>query len=122
MRTLPWLLALIALPAVADLPPLESYHDLLQRPPFTPSRRPSAAPSVARLAAASLRLTGLVAQSGKTIALVRADEQKQETRIGLGASLNGWQVTEIDGHGIELLAGRQHLRIRLKQAIPPAPE
>jgi hypothetical protein len=116
------MLMLTALPALGDQPPLESYHDLLQRPLFTPSRRPSLAPTAARLAGASLRLTGLVTLNGKTIALVRADEQKQETRIGLGASLNGWQVTAIDSHGLDLLAGRQHLRVRLKQAIPPSPE
>jgi hypothetical protein len=103
------------------LPPLASYRDLLQRPLFSPSRRPTAI-AAAHLASASLRLTGLVAESGRTIALIRPQDQTGEVRVGPGASLNGWQVAAIDAHGLELVAGRNHLHVRLKQLIPPSPE
>jgi hypothetical protein len=123
MKRLALLLAWLAGGALAEEPPpLSSYGDLLQRPLFSPTRRPSAALPAAKLAGAALRLTGLVTEEERTIALIRAEEQKSEVRIGPGASLNGWQVASIDGRGLELVAGRQHLHVGLKQAIPPSPE
>lgn len=126
MKVAATILAMLSLTASARgqemAPPLAAYHDLLARPPFTPSRRPSPIANVAKLASSSLRLTGLVTESGKKIALLRSDEQKSEVRVGLGASLNGWQLAAIDGQGIELSNGRELLRIHLKQIIPPASE
>jgi hypothetical protein len=103
-------------------PPLASFSDLLLRPPFTPARRPISAPAAATLSARALRLTGVVSENDRTTALVRSDEQKSDVRVGPGAHLNGWQVTGIDAGGIDLVAGRQRLRVRLKQMIPPAAE
>jgi hypothetical protein len=105
--------------AAPVLPPLASYSDLLRRPLFMPGRRSAA---TAQLASSSLRLTGLVAEAGHTVALIRTDERKSEVRIGLGASLNGWQVSAIDAKGLELTAGSQHFHVGLKQGIPPSPE
>jgi hypothetical protein len=123
MRRLAVILALCFGAAWAEEPlPLASYADLLQRPLFSPNRRPAVSAAAARLSSASLRLTGVVAEAGHTIALVRSDEQKRETRVGPGASLNGWQVAAIDAQGIDLVAGRQHLHVGLKQVIPPTPE
>ena len=108
--------------AAPVLPPLANYGELLRRPLFTPTRRPAATAAAAQLASSSLRLTGLVAEPGRTVALIRMDERKSEVRVGLGASLNGWQVAAIDGKGLDLTAGRQHFHVGLKQVIPPSPE
>jgi len=108
--------------AAPILPPLANYGELLHRPLFTPTRRPSGAVAAAQLASNSLRLAGLVAEAGHTVALIHLDERKTEVRVGLGASLNGWQVAAIDAKGLDLAAGRQHVHIGLKQAIPPSPE
>ena len=108
-----------ALPALADDPPLAVFSDLLQRPPFAATRRPSAATT--ELNAASLRLSGLVTEQGRTIALIRSDNRKGETRIGAGASLNGWTVLSINAKGLELSAAGQHQHVGLKQPIPPSP-
>jgi hypothetical protein len=106
--------------AMADDPPLASFSDLVARPPFIASRRRTA--PTASLNAASLRLTGLVVEEGKTVALIRSDERKGETRIGAGASLNGWSVVSIGAKGLELSAAGQRRHVGLKQGIPPSPE
>lgn len=120
MKRLALILLLPASAALADDPPLTAFPDLLARPPFISSRRPTAATTL--LNAASLRLTGLVTEGGKTIALIRSDERKGETRIGAGASLNGWSVAAISARGLELSAAGQRRHVGLKQAIPPSPE
>jgi hypothetical protein len=119
MRALLLVPILASFPAAAEDPPLAAFSDLLQRPPFTASRRPSAATT--ELSAASLRLSGLVTEQGRTIALIRSDDRKGETRIGAGASLNGWTVLSISSNGLELSAAGQHQHVGLKQAIPPSP-
>lgn len=119
MRKLLLLALLAALPAAAEDPPLAAFSDLLQRPPFAASRRPSAATT--ELSAASLRLSGLVTEQGRTIALIRSDDRKGETRIGAGASLNGWTVLSIGAGGLELSAAGQRQHVGLKQNIPPSP-
>ena len=60
-------------------------------------------------------------EEGRTIALIRSDERKGETRIGAGASLNGWTVLSITASGLELAAAGQRHHVGLKQAIPPSP-
>ena len=106
--------------AAAEDPPLSVFSDLLERPPFTASRRPAA--PTAELNAASLRLAGLVTEQGRTIALIRSDERKGETRISTGATLNGWNVVGITRDGLDLSAGGQRLHVRLKQGIPASPQ
>lgn len=102
---------------LADLP-AGAYPDIVTRPIFNASRHGSAARAAA-LEASSLRLAGLVAEKGRTIALVSMDGG-HEVRIGPGASLNGWRVDAIDGKGLDLAKDGRQMRVALKQAIPSA--
>jgi len=127
MKRLWPILALISLGAQAQeigaLPPLVSFSDLINRPLFSPTRRPAAVIPAATLSAATMRLTGLVADSdGKTVALIKMDQQKGEVRVKTGTILNGWQIIAIHGHGIELVGGGQHQHVGLKQSLPPPRE
>lgn len=99
---------------------MAAFSDLLKRPPFIASRRPAA--PAAQLNAASLRLSGLVTEQGRAIALVRSDDLKGETRISAGAILNGWTVITIKASGLDLSAAGQSRHVGLKQAIPASPE
>jgi hypothetical protein len=119
-----WLIALLlGLGAAAAEPPPSSRADLVERPLFSPSRRAPVQAPATKLSSASLRLTGLVADGkGKTVALIRTEEQKNEVRVGPGGSLNGWKIASVDGHGIDLASGEHHMRVTLKQVIPPAGE
>ena len=103
--------------SAADMP-ATAYQDIAARPLFTPSRR-RALLNAAALASSSLRLTGIVAQQGRTIALV-SPEGGHEVKVGPGASLNGWRVTGIDGKGIDLTKDGKRLRVPLKRPIPQA--
>lgn len=103
--------------SAAALPP-GSFPDLVTRPLFSPSRHGALLPA-AMVAASSLRLTGLIAEQGRTIALVSLDDGRSEVRIGPGATLNGWRVAAVDGKGLDLAKDGQHLRVALKQRIPP---
>lgn len=120
MRLLALLPLLTAAAAAADDPPLAAFQDLQARPPFVASRRATAVTT--RLSASSLRLSGLVTEQGRAIALIRSDDRKGETRISAGASLNGWSVLSISAGGLELSAAGQRRHVALKQAIPPSPE
>jgi hypothetical protein len=118
----PLFLMLIMVPSLirAEEPPLASFDALTSRPLFTPGRR-SVAPA-ARLNAASLRLTGIVTEQDRSVALVRSDEMKSEVRISAGASLNGWLVAAITAKGLDLMAAGQRRHIGLKQPIPSSPD
>ena len=110
--------------ALLILLPLAAFaqdDELARRPLFAQSRRPDLAPA-ARLNSASMRLTGVVTEAGRRVALIHIEEQRGEQRVGPGASLNGWQVTAIDGRGLDLAAAGQQIRVTLKQPIPLAPE
>ncbi|HMA52498.1 MAG TPA: hypothetical protein VKP60_22210 [Magnetospirillaceae bacterium] len=119
MKLLALLTIFAASAVLAEDPPLAAFADLQQRPPFVASRR--AAAVTTRLSATSLRLSGLVTEQGRAIALIRSDDRKGETRIGAGASLNGWTVLSITVGGLELSAAGQRRHVGLKQAIPPSP-
>jgi len=98
--------------------PAASFPDMVTRPLFTPSRH-GAVFHAASLASASLRLAGLVAEQGRTIALISPDGG-HEVKVGPGASLNGWRVAGIDGQGMDLAKDGRRLRVSLKQPIPPS--
>jgi len=98
--------------------PAGAFPDILTRPLFTPSRH-LAVLRAASLASASLRLTGLVIEKGRTIALISPDHG-HEVKIGPGASLNGWRVAGIDSKGIDLAKDGKRLRVSLKQPVPSA--
>ncbi len=100
--------------------PAGSFSDLVTRPLFSSSRR-GALVQAATIAASSLRLTGLIAEQGRTIALVSLDGGQKEVRIGPGATLNGWRVAAIDAKGLDLAKDGEQRRVTLKQPIPPAP-
>ena len=104
--------------APADIPS-GAYSDIAARPLFTPSRRGSGVRAAA-VAASSLRLVGLVADQGRTIALVSLDGGRSEVRVGAGASLNGWRVASIDRKGLDLAKDGRQIRVTLKQPIPSA--
>jgi hypothetical protein len=123
MRPVLLLLALAGFTSArAEDPPLSSFDDLLHRPLFSASRHAAAGAAATRLSSSSLRLTGLVTEAGRHIALIRSDEPRSEARIGPGASLNGWLVTTISSSGLDLTAAGQQRHVALKQMIPPSPE
>jgi len=84
-------------PALAPMPPFAAFAASIERPLFTPSRRPppdtSAAPS-SQGPAARYRLVGLMAVGNSRRALLVEGDRRFE--IAEGAVLDGWAVTRIE--------------------------
>ena len=124
-----WLAVLPPSPAHADagfqLPPIDAFAAMVDRPLFDPLRRPAppaASTEPAGTVSGALRLAGLVkAENGRALALVANSDVKVVTRVGIGSLLNGWKVTRITAGGIDLVSGPQTAHVRLKEEIPPSP-
>lgn len=110
-----------------DLPPPEAFAAVLERPLFTPSRRPARA--VVPVAAVAsdpepeleaerqaeeppFRLVGTVSRRGRSEALVAPAAGGELARLGPGAELEGWVVTEIGPDHVEV--ERDGVRRRLE--------
>ena len=124
-------LASAVVPAVPDAPIFdmreeEAYAVILERPLFSPSRRPigpAAAPSAAS-SPSGLALLGVVAGAGRTIALIRTGEGAPATKAEAGQEVAGWQVTALTPAGVvlERQGNRLQLELPFKAAAPaPAP-
>ncbi len=120
-------LASAVVPAVPDAPIFdmreeEAYAAILERPLFSPSRRPigpAAAPSAAS-SPSGLALLGVVAGAGRTIALIRTGEGAPATKAEAGQDVAGWQVTALTPAGVvlERQGGRLQLELPFKAAAP----
>lgn len=114
-------------PPVPEAPNLDlreeaTYSAILERPLFSPSRRPvgpAAAPSAAQ-SPGGLALLGVVAGAGRTVALIRTGEGSPATKAQAGQEVSGWQVTGIAP--TEVVLERQGSRLELELPFKaPAP-
>jgi hypothetical protein len=108
--------AAAAAPTLAALPPLASFAAIVERPLFSPSRRPAAnAPAAAAPAAESrYRLVGIVASGTKKTAFI-ADNGRR-AQIGVGDAFDGWTVKEIGQDRITLASPSGEMVLKLKPA------
>lgn len=87
-------------PASFQLPPLESFESALERPLFSPTRRPlDSAPALDGGAPPRLdvKLVGVVISGDRRIAVLMPRGGKaQELRLNLGQSHDGWTLTAIE--------------------------
>ncbi|HMR31470.1 MAG TPA: hypothetical protein PKA13_09885 [Geminicoccaceae bacterium] len=98
--------------ALRQLPPLDQLSTMVERPLFSPTRRPQLA-AVAPSAgpeelgeeeaavdqpadgAPSLRFVGTIGQGGGMTALVLHDEEAAVSKLVVGDEIDGWRVTEV---------------------------
>jgi len=109
-----------AAPTLTALPPLASFAATIERPLFSPSRRPAAnAPAAAAPAAESrYRLIGIVVSGTKKTAFI-ADSGRRAP-IGVGDAFDGWTVKEIGQDRVTLASPSGEMVLKLKPA-PPEP-
>jgi general secretion pathway protein N len=111
-------------PVPAALPPLASYAAIVERPLFSPSRRPP--PNAETPAGPSIesryRLLGMVATGLHKKAFVADGTRKVE--IAEGDRLDSWTVTEIGADRVRLTSPTGEMTLRLKPAAvePPKPQ
>jgi hypothetical protein len=105
--------AALANPVAAQ--PLDQLSTILDRPLFSPSRRPPAPPppSVVRAPTSpvppppNLVLFGVVMDGEGARAIVRAGADKKLVRAQIGDEIDGWKVSQIEGRKVVLsLDGR----------------
>jgi hypothetical protein len=106
-------------PALVPLPSLASFAAIVERPLFTPSRRPPAGASVTGASIEGrYRLIGIVATGPKKKAFVADGARRRE--IAEGEALDGWQVKEIGQDRVLLSSPAGETVLKLKQAAEPA--
>ena len=121
----------------ASRPPFASYTAIVERPLFSPLRRPPSTPptepepAVAPevpldtieeeppigepLPEPSLRLVGtLVDAQGRALAIVEQAGANARTTLALGDSLDGWRLESVGNGSIEMRSGDRLVRIGLK--------
>jgi len=103
-------------PSVATLPPLASYAAIVERPLFSPSRRP--APGAQTALGPSIesryRLVGIIAAGTKKKALVADGARRIE--IAEGDTLDGWTVTAIGKDRVALTSPTGDAALKLVPA------
>lgn len=119
-------------------PPLDSYTAIVERPLFSPLRRPAGGPPADTepapaaeqvppepveeeppvgepLPEPSLRLVGtLVDAQGRALAIVEQAGADARTTLALGDSLDGWRLESVGNGSIEIRSGDRLVRIGLK--------
>lgn len=108
--------AALAAATLTALPPLASFAATVERPLFSPSRRPAAnAPTAAAPAAESrYRLIGIVASATKKTAFI-ADSARR-AQITVGDAFDGWTVKEIGQDRVTLASPSGEMVLKLKPA------
>lgn len=112
--------------AGAELPPLDSFSALLERPLFAPDRRgvPEAGRGAAGQAVAggALRLLGIaIDPRGHQVALLGRDGNAPPIRALVGDQIDGWRIESVLADGIVAAAGAQRHRVALGERLPAAP-
>ncbi len=110
-------------PAVAELPPLESFRETLERPLFVRGRRSPGGVGVVAVAgrpaepppsAPRLSVAGIAIAGGRRAALVVVEGRPKPISLAEGGELAGWTVTAIDTDRIRLEKGGEAFEVALR--------
>jgi hypothetical protein len=106
-------------PSVAAVPPLARYAAIVERPLFSPSRRPPPGAQAAEGASieSRYRLVGIVATGPKKMAFIAEGAQRRD--IVEGDMLDGWTVSEIGQDRIKLTSPASEAVLKLSPAVIP---
>ena len=119
-----------AAPPLAALPdqpsytmaPLEDFAAILERPLFSPTRRPPAQGVVAAAAPEpelQVTLVGVIISSEEQIAIVRLKDADRFARLSVGDSFQGWILDSIEPSRITFRRGDVEEHIELTYDVPP---
>lgn len=107
------------------MPEKTRFAVLVERPLFSPSRRPhSAEAAVASVSSPAFSLSGVVISTGEPVALVRPDAGGDPMRVIVGEEISGWRVTQIESNRILVQHDemQRELFLDFAAAPPPLPE
>ena len=120
----------VGTPALAALPdqpsyamaPVEDFSTILERPLFSPNRRPPAQGVVAAVTAApelQVTLIGVIISSEEQIAIVRLKDASRFARLSVGDSFHGWILASIEPSRITFRRGDVEEHFELTYDVPP---
>lgn len=118
----------LSAPSRADPAPDGRFRAMVERPLFSPTRRPPPPPppALAPLAAPpvalpppapALSLSGVIAGGGGGVALLRRPQDAAPVPVALGGRIDGWTVAEIRPRSIVLRRDDRSVTVDLPQ--PP---
>ena len=104
--------------------PLAHYAAIVERPLFSPSRRPAPGSSttVSPSADTHYRLVGVIASGARKKALIVDGARRVE--VGEGEALDSWTVKKIGQNNVELTSPTGEAILKLKPSMmePPKPQ
>ncbi len=115
---------LAALPAQPSytMAPMEDFSGILERPLFSPNRRPPAeglATVAAREPELQVTLVGVIISSEEQIAIVKLKDGNRFARLSLGDSFQGWILDSIEPSRITFRRGDVEEHVELTYDLPP---
>ncbi len=117
----PPMAALPAQPSYA-LAPLDDFSAILERPLFSPTRRPPAqgeAPTATPESKLQVTLVGVIISSEEQIAIVRLKDASRFERLSVGDSFQGWILDSIEPSRVTFRRGDLEEHIELTYDVPP---
>jgi hypothetical protein len=119
-----------AMPAARDtpgfsMPPIRAYTEVLERPLFSETRRPSVDSPVAPVdqRSSAFTLVGTIISEHEKHALIEHGQPPHLERISEGQDIEGWSVESIRPDRIILTHAEERLEVKVKdQPGPPAPQ
>jgi hypothetical protein len=110
---------------VFTLPPAEDFAAIVERPVFSPSRRPLATAAPVADQGGDFVLVGIVISDGKPFALVRPQPGAPPVRVDEGGVIAGWTAEAILADMIRFRRGEATIELDLAYdapgLAPPAP-
>ena len=109
----------------STMPAKENFAVIVERPLFSPSRRPPAVSAAAApIPAPDFSLFGVVISAGEPFALVKPSTGGDPVRITEGESMSGWTVARIEADRILVRhdAAERELLLDFSAPAPPPPE
>jgi type II secretory pathway component PulC len=103
--------------------PIEKFSAIVERPIFSPSRRPAATQSGSlkqqQRPRSKLALFGIAISAGERIALVGVERGTGRARMKEGQTFSGWTVVEIERNRVLLRQGTVDEELELNYEGPP---
>ncbi|MDB5394599.1 MAG: hypothetical protein JWM91_2105 [Rhodospirillales bacterium] len=103
--------------------PLQKFSAIVERPIFSPNRRPAAKQPDSekqQRPRSSLALFGITISAGERIALVGVERGTSLARMKEGQAFSGWVVVEIDQNRVLLRQGTVVEALELNYGTPPS--
>jgi len=115
---------LAVLPAQSNyvMAPVEDFSAILERPLFSPTRRPPAEGAITLEASEpdlQVTLVGVIISSEEQIAIIRLQDTTRSVRLSVGDSFQGWILDSIEPSRITFRRGDIEEHIELTYDVPP---